>query len=214
MQYKVPQNIDMEDKIVGPFTMKQFVYLLVCGAIIYGWWNYLQTNYTNFSLEFAIVAIPIGLLGFALALVKINDRPFEFFLLNVIRFIVSPKQRKWQDGFKEAPVIFIEKNQKKKEETARDSGDLDQLAKQLEAHAATLLEKQAAVTPKKSAAQIQKEGAKVNVSVKDQPVENSQQATPAPTPAPKAPGQTPDQSSDQTPTPAAPAKKKKFLGLF
>jgi hypothetical protein len=211
MQYKVPQNIDMEDKIVGPFTMKQFIYLLVCGSIIYGWWNYLQSNYINFSLEFAIVAFPIGLLGFALALIKINDRPFEYFLLNVARFIASPKHRKWQDGFKEESVIFLNKNEKKKEEMVRDTGDLDQLAKRLEDHAATLQEKQTALTPQKSAAQIQQEGTKLNISVKDQPVENNQQPAVADNTQPVA-----TVTQDQTeagPAPATP-KKKKFLGIF
>ena len=211
MQYKVPQNIDMEDKIVGPFTMKQFIYLLVCGAIIYGWWNYLQNNYINFSLEFAIVALPVGLLGFALALVKINDRPFEYFLLNVARFIASPKHRKWQDGFKEESVIFLNKNEKKKEEVIRDTGDLDQLAKQLEDHAITLQEKQAALTPQKSVAQIQQEGTKLNISVKNQPAQNSQQPT-----VTDSAQDTVATTQDQTETGPAPAttKKKKFLGIF
>lgn len=215
MQYKVPQNIDMEDKIVGPFTMKQFLYLLVCGAIIYAWWNYLQSNYVNFTIEFAVIAIPIGLLGFALALVKINDRPFEYFILNVLRFVISPKQRKWQEGFHEEAVIVLDKTEKKKKEEVRGSGDLDQLAKQLEDHAATLQEKQVAVTPQKSAAQIQKEGTKLNLSVKDQPVENSQQAETNSQQAtvssqqPAVAGQQPTGPSQQTKP-----KKKKFLGIF
>jgi hypothetical protein len=207
MQYKVPQNIDMEDKIVGPFTMKQFIYLLICGAVIYGWWNYLQSSYVDFALEFAVVAIPVGLLGFALALVKINDRPFEYFLLNLARFIASPKHRKWQDGFEEEAVIFLNKNEKKKEETIRDTGDLDQLAKQLEAHAATLQEKQVATTPQKSAEQIQQEGTKLNISVKDQSVENGQKS---------AQENEPITADTQPQAPAQPAqpKKKKFLGVF
>lgn len=204
----------MEDKIVGPFTMKQFLYLLVCGAIIYAWWNYLQNNYVNFSIEFAVVAIPVGLLGFALALVKINDRPFEYFILNLLRFLISPKQRKWQEGFREEAVILLEKNEKKKEETTRDSGDLDQLAKQLEDHAATLQEKQTATTPQKTAAQIQKEGAKLNISVKDQKVENKNTAEAPPqqqtTPASASTGQS---AATQEATPPAP-KKKSFLGIF
>lgn len=206
MQYKVPQNIDMEDKIVGPFTMKQFIYILVCGAIIYGWWNYLQTNFVNFTLEFVIVAIPIGLLGFALALVKINDRPFEYFLLNVLRFVISPKHRKWQDGFKEEAVIILTKNEKKKEEVARDSGDLDQLAKQLEDHAAFLQEKQAVTIPQKTAAQIQQEGAKVNVSIKDQPVEEAIK------PQEQGNAQQPIQGKTEQVAPGKP--KKKLFGIF
>ena len=204
----------MEDKIVGPFTMKQFLYLLICGGIIYAWWSYLQDHYVNFSIEFAVIAIPVGLLGFALALVKINDRPFEYFILNLLRFLISPKKRKWQEGFREDAVILLEKHEKKKEEATRDSGDLDQLAKQLEDHAATLQEKQVAVTPKKTAAQIQQEGAKLNISVKDQKVENKntpeaplqEQAAPASATANQG-------TATQAAVPPTP-KKKKFLGIF
>ena len=222
MQYKVPQNIDMEDKIVGPFTMKQFLYLLVCGALIYGWWSFLQSNYVDFTIEFVVVAIPIGLFGFALALVKINDRPFEFFILNLLRFIISPKQCKWQEGFREKAVIILDKNEKKKEEPVRGAGDLDQLAKQLEEHAATLQAKQAVLAPPKSAAQIQKEGTKLNLSVKDQPVESSQQTVVGNQQAAVAGSQATVGNqqataagqqlagSSQQPLP----KKKKFLGIF
>lgn len=206
MQYKVPQNIDMEDKIVGPFTMKQFVYLLITGGLIYAWWSYLQNNFEDFEFEFALLAIPLGLLGFALALVKVNDRPFEYFLLNLIRFIFSPKKISWQEGFCERPVIILEKNQKKKDEVVR-TGNLDELAKQLEKSAAILREKEIAAKPQKSIAQLQREGAKLNISIKDQPTDNSQPAAGA---------------GQQTATPAAqpPAqqqtqiKKKRFLGLF
>ena len=35
MRYKVPQNIDMEDRIVGPLTMVQFVIVMIGGMIVY-----------------------------------------------------------------------------------------------------------------------------------------------------------------------------------
>ena len=135
LQYKVPQNIDLEDKIVGPFTLKQFIYLLVSGSIIYGWWSYLSSNYIEgtYTITFVLVAIPVGLLGAALALVKVNDRPFEVFLLNLLRFIVSPKQRMWKEGFKSEPVIIVDKTEAPKaEKVAKDTGSLDDLAKSLE----------------------------------------------------------------------------------
>jgi len=133
MQYKVPQNIDLEDKIVGPFTMRQFVYLLVAGGLIYGWWNFLNSNYVNFLPQFLILAIPLGGLGFAFALVKINDRPFEYFVLGLIKFLFSPKQMMWKTGFKGESVIMIDtpKAPPLKEE-AKDSRGLDDLAKSLE----------------------------------------------------------------------------------
>jgi len=133
MQYKVPQNIDLEDKIVGPFTMRQFVYLLVAGGLIYGWWNFLNSNYVNFLPQFLILAIPIGGLGFAFALVKINDRPFEYFVLGLLKFLFSPKQMMWKTGFKGESVIMIDTPKAPPlKDGAKDTRGLDDLAKSLE----------------------------------------------------------------------------------
>lgn len=135
MQYKVPQNIDLEDKIVGPFTMKQFLYLLVGGAICYGWWNYASTFISPSPLTvFLPVGGPVGLLSFCFALVKINDRPFEFFILNMFKFLFSAKQRKWIEGYQPENVITLDKisAQDAKNKPSKDIRGLDDLAKGLE----------------------------------------------------------------------------------
>ena len=33
-QYKVPQDVEAEDKLLGPFTFRQFVYLMIIGGLI------------------------------------------------------------------------------------------------------------------------------------------------------------------------------------
>lgn len=193
-QYKVPQNIDLEDKIVGPFTLKQFVYLLVAGGIIYGWWSYLSGRYVEgtYTFAFVLVAIPVGLLGAALALVKINDRPFEVFLLSLVKFIFSPKQRMWKEGYKAEPVITVDKTEVAKEEKkARDTGSLDDLAKSLEEEelkAKELAETKVAKTP------VSKTQNPINVSLTDvqgaaqkQAAAQKQQATTPPAVAPTEP---------------------------
>lgn len=148
MQYKVPQNIDLEDKIVGPFTMKQFVYLLFGGGVIYAWWSFLSKNYKDFTPEFLIIALPVGLLSFSLAIVKINDRPFEIFLANVFRFLLNPKQINWAEGFKEEAVIMLDKEEDKSKTDSQEksSASLDELAKALDKDSSTLVQ-QAKVTP-------------------------------------------------------------------
>ena len=168
MQYKVPQNIDLEDRIVGPFTMKQFIYLLVSGGIIYGWWNYLQQGFDNFIPAFLLVAIPIGLLGFALAIVKVNDRPFEYFILSFIKFIFGPKQKRWMGGYQPEQVIVLDPAEKPKEsENEKDSSSLDDVVKTLEQNSSNLRQQELAQKPQKSAQQIQAEGQKVDLSVKN-----------------------------------------------
>lgn len=169
MQYKVPQNIDLEDKIVGPFTMKQFVYILIGGTIIYGWWNYANTFIDPSPMAIFIpLALPVGLLTFCLALVKVNDRPFEIFLLNVFKFIFSPKQRMWKGGFKAESVIIIDKNaeKEKKKTPTKDTSSLDDLAKTLEKQANVITQN----TPKpaqKTNPTTGEQAQTLNISVKD-----------------------------------------------
>jgi len=38
MQYQVPQFIEVEDRIIGPLTLKQFLYLAFAGAILFVLW--------------------------------------------------------------------------------------------------------------------------------------------------------------------------------
>jgi len=101
MQFKVPQNIDMQDRIIGPLTLGQFFYLLFGGLIIYILFNKLVLE--GLSFFFWILAIPIGLLSFAMAFLKVNDRPFPYFFLAAIRFLSQPRQRVWQHGAEAPP---------------------------------------------------------------------------------------------------------------
>lgn len=94
MQFKVPQNIDMQDRIIGPLTLSQFFYLLFGGLIIYILFDKLVLG--GLSFLFWILATPIGLLSFAMAFLKVNDRPFPYFFLAAIRFLSQPRQRVWR----------------------------------------------------------------------------------------------------------------------
>jgi hypothetical protein len=178
VQYKVPQNIDLEDKIVGPFTMKQFIYLLVAGGIAYGWWNFLSQRYVGFMPAFLLVAAPVGLLGVALALVKVNDRPFEIFLLNLFRFIFMPKRRVWKEGYSGEAVIVLGAGEEDKAKIPiKDTRSLDDLAKGLEKQSTDLRQNEPAAKSKGFFGKIFKsgnegaahEGSKlqINLSVKD-----------------------------------------------
>ena len=92
MQFKVPQKIDIEDKIVGPLTMVQFVYAVVGGGISYFFLTSIPSplNY--------ILAIPMALFTFCLAFIKVNGQPFTNFLRNIIFYLTSPKTRIWNKG--------------------------------------------------------------------------------------------------------------------
>lgn len=101
MRYRVPQNIDMEDRIVGPLTMLQFVYLMVGGMIIY--LAYLLFTPTSFW----IIAIPVGLFTLSLAFLKVQDQPFPKFLAATLLFLIRPKARVWAKESGEENVKII-----------------------------------------------------------------------------------------------------------
>jgi len=91
-QYKVPQNIFMEDHIIGPLTMWQFLYLLFGGLIDYIAYQFFWQSARGL---FFLVAFPTTLLALGMALVKIHDRPLPVFIKNAIAFALSPRYRVW-----------------------------------------------------------------------------------------------------------------------
>ena len=91
-QFKVPQNLDIEDKIFGPFTLKQFLYLV--GGAFFAYFLYLV--FVPLGLVAVGVAVfPIVALTFALVFVKINERPFTHFLMSFASFASQPKDFIW-----------------------------------------------------------------------------------------------------------------------
>lgn len=88
-QFTVPQFIDVEDKIIGPLTTRQFLIALV-GLII----GAIEYKIFDFSL-FITCAVFNFLLVFVFAFIKINGRPFHFFMLNMIQTLKRPAIRIW-----------------------------------------------------------------------------------------------------------------------
>lgn len=135
-QYKVPQNIDLEDKIVGPFTMKQFIYLMAGGGLIYGlyqaWLPYEDGVYYTIA-----AGIPIAFFSFALTFIKINDRPFEYFLSSLWAYLFKPRRRIWQQGYEFRRVVMMAPPEKKEEINAASGkrATLDEIAARLESQA-------------------------------------------------------------------------------
>nr|HPI66783.1 PrgI family protein [Candidatus Paceibacterota bacterium] len=72
MQFRVPQFIDIEDKLFGPLTFKQFIYLAGGAGLVF-------VIYKTIPLVFAIfLMIPVAGLAAALAFYKPNGKPFIF----------------------------------------------------------------------------------------------------------------------------------------
>lgn len=97
-QFVVPQFIDVEDKVIGPITVRQFIIMLVGGAFIFV--AYKLSDFTLFLLQFVFISA----FTLVIAFVKINGRPIHYFLLNVIQTTRRPKIRVWQKVFTDAEI--------------------------------------------------------------------------------------------------------------
>lgn len=90
MQYQVPQFIEVEDKIFGPFTLKQFIYL--AGSV-----GISVVIFLSLPFFFALLlSIPFVALGGALAFVKINQKPFVEVLESAFFFFTNGKMYLWK----------------------------------------------------------------------------------------------------------------------
>lgn len=90
MQFRVPQFIEIEDKIIGPLTLKQFLYLVGGVGFLVILWLFLNLS------AFILAAIPIGILSFALAFYKPNQRPFVSFLGSLLNYVSKPRLYLWK----------------------------------------------------------------------------------------------------------------------
>lgn len=91
MQFRVPQFIDMEDKIIGPFTLKQFGYMLGAAGCAFLVWTFIPIKFLAI-----ILAVPPVALFLSLAFLKINDRPFGLVLESAFSYFTSSKVYTWK----------------------------------------------------------------------------------------------------------------------
>lgn len=103
--YKVPQDVEADDKLIGPFSFRQFIYLIVvaiCGGIAWG-------LFLVFPL-LALLPLPLILFFGALALPLKKDQPMEVYLAAIVSFHLKPRQRFWEaDGIQSLVQITAPK---------------------------------------------------------------------------------------------------------
>ena len=96
MRFQVPQFIEVEDKIFGSLTFKQFVYLVGAAGIT-------VAAFTFFPKIIAfIVSAPFVVLGVGLAFYKINNRPFIFAVESFFKYITKERLYIWKKEEKKA----------------------------------------------------------------------------------------------------------------
>lgn len=101
MQYRVPQFIEKESKIAGPFTLKQAMIVGISGGIIF-------TMYFSFGEDsmflFLILSGIIAGGAIAMAFLKIDGRPFTQMMVYFFNYSIMPKLYLWKR--KETPVYL------------------------------------------------------------------------------------------------------------
>jgi len=100
-QYKVPQDVEADDKLLGPFSFRQFVYLMVTAGFIAAAWALFQV----FPV-LGLIPLPIVIIFGVLALPLRKDQPMETYLAAIVSFFLKSKKRLWHAGQRESTILI------------------------------------------------------------------------------------------------------------
>jgi hypothetical protein len=104
MQFAVPQFVDVEPKIFFFISVRQFV--LICIGLTAIFFLYRKADFGMFLFFSVIIAIVVAVFAF----VKVNGRPFHYFVLNIFETLKNPHLRVWK---KDVLSTASKKSQKK-----------------------------------------------------------------------------------------------------
>ena len=88
--YKVAQDVEADDKLIGPFSFRQFIYLIIVAISIALAWGL-----SRLFVGLAIIPLPIIVFFGALALPLRKDQPMEIYLAAIVSFYLKPRRRLW-----------------------------------------------------------------------------------------------------------------------
>ena len=90
MEYQVPQFIEVEDKIIGPLTLKQFIYIAGASGICIVFFFYLPV------ILALLLSAPVVALAVALSFYKVNGKPFVEVLEAGFNYYTKEKLFLWK----------------------------------------------------------------------------------------------------------------------
>jgi len=97
-RYVVPQFIDVEDKILGPMTIRQFSIILLDALIMF-----IVFKLSSLGLML-LINLPLLAIGLVFAFMRVNGQPFHFFMLNVLQTRSRPNIRIWNKELSDAQL--------------------------------------------------------------------------------------------------------------
>lgn len=88
--YKVPQDVEADDKLLGPFNFRQFIYLMISAGLLF-------LGFLLYQVFPGLIIIPVPFLIFflVLALPLKKEQPMELYLAAVLSFYIKPNKRIW-----------------------------------------------------------------------------------------------------------------------
>jgi hypothetical protein len=113
MMFSVPQFIDIEDKIAGPLTWRQLLWMIGMGAALL-----VMFNMFDMAL-FIVFAVPVVLLFAGLAFYRPNGMPLPMFIYHSIFFMFRPKISVWERPVMSMTPKMRPAQQKQEQPTAR-----------------------------------------------------------------------------------------------
>lgn len=130
MLFNVPQYIDVEDKVAGPLTAKQLLWMFGMGVVLIILWNIFD------GIVFFIVAIPAALIFCALAFYRPYKQPLIKFVGSSLMYFFRPKVYSWR-RIPQAGGIRKQEEKKKEVEVKEEKKmlapeDLTAMAKMLD----------------------------------------------------------------------------------
>ena len=128
MRYQIPQFIEIEDKIIGPFTLKQFLALISVPAFCYFLHFFARLPYV---ILVGVIFFPITLLLFFF---KINGRSFTQVMGGMLKFVAKPQTYIWKQVPQPVKRQAVVKKSSKKQASSRENkiGDFKKLARTLD----------------------------------------------------------------------------------
>lgn len=132
--YKVPQDVEADDKLIGPFSFRQFIYLIIVALAGVAAWGLAQL-----FIGLAVIPLPIILFFGALALPLRKDQPMEIYLAAIISYYLKPHRRLWDP---EGIESFIEITAPKVQEVQRSKNISQDDAEQRFSYLANIVDSQ------------------------------------------------------------------------
>lgn len=99
--YKVPQDVEADDKLLGPFSFRQFIYLM----LVFGLGVMAVGLFQIFPL-LALIPLPFAFFFLILALPLKKDQPMETYLAALVTFYLKPHKRFWMTGQSDSTILI------------------------------------------------------------------------------------------------------------